>query len=120
MRKLISTAATIGLLSSGVHKATAGPATHRTGDADYVARVVHSVQGPVILVGHSYGGETISVAGDGPKNVKGPVLVARLASDAGESAASLGERFPTGTLGQALTTPMPQADGPQDLDIQQH
>jgi pimeloyl-ACP methyl ester carboxylesterase len=33
------------------------------GDAEYIARFVNQVDGPVLLVGHSYGGAVISVAG---------------------------------------------------------
>jgi pimeloyl-ACP methyl ester carboxylesterase len=100
--------------------AVANPLRGLKTDADYVARVVESVPGPVVLVGHSYGGEVISVAGNGEKNVTALVYVAGLAPDAGESAASLGDRFPGGTLGQALAPPIRQADGAEDLYIQQN
>jgi pimeloyl-ACP methyl ester carboxylesterase len=99
--------------------AVANPLRGLKTDADYVARVVESVPGPVVLVGHSYGGEVISVAGNGERNVKALVYVAGLAPDAGESAASLGDRFPGGTLGQALAPPIAQADGAEDLYILQ-
>ena len=99
--------------------AVANPLRSLKTDADYVARVVHAVHGPVILVGHSYGGEVISVAAQGADNVKGLVFVAGLAPDVGESAASLGDRFPTGTLAQSLAAPIAQADGSQDLYIRQ-
>jgi pimeloyl-ACP methyl ester carboxylesterase len=88
-------------------------------DADYLARFVDSVHGSVVLVGHSYGGEVITVAGNGKPNVKALVYVAGLAPDTGESAASLGGRFPGGTLGQALAPGIPQADGGEDLYVQQ-
>jgi pimeloyl-ACP methyl ester carboxylesterase len=99
--------------------AAANPLRSLKGDADYVSRIVGSIPGPVVLVGHSYGGEVISVAAHDAPNVKALVFVAGLAPDSGESAASLGARFPTGTLGQALAPPVPQADGAQDLYIQQ-
>ena len=91
--------------------AVANPPRGLKTDADYVARVVESVPGPVVLVGHSYGGEVITVAGTGARKVKALVYVAGLAPDSGESAAGLGERFPGGTLGQALAPPVLQADG---------
>jgi pimeloyl-ACP methyl ester carboxylesterase len=99
--------------------AVANPLRGLKSDADYVARVVESVPGPVVLVGHSYGGEVITVAGVGKGNVKALVYVAGLAPDVGESAASLGERFPGGTLGQALAPSIAQADGGEDLYIRQ-
>jgi pimeloyl-ACP methyl ester carboxylesterase len=99
--------------------AAANPLRGPKTDADYVARIVASVHGPVVLVGHSYGGEVISMAAYGADNVKALVFVAGLAPDAGESAASLGARSPTGTLGEALAPPVPESDGAQDLYIDQ-
>lgn len=88
-------------------------------DGDYVARIAKSVSGPVVLVGHSYGGEVITAAAAGADNVKALVFVAGLAPETGESAVTLGNRFPTGTLGQTLTKPIPQADGKGDVYIDQ-
>jgi pimeloyl-ACP methyl ester carboxylesterase len=99
--------------------AAANPLRSLKGDADYVSAIARSIDGPVVLVGHSYGGEVISLAANGLHNVRALVYVSGLAPDAGESAASLGDRFPTGTLGQALAPPVPQPDGSQDLYILQ-
>ena len=99
--------------------AAAVPLRSLKGDAAYVASIVSNVHGPVVLVGHSYGGEVISVAAVGQPNVKALVFVAGLAPDVGESAASLGDRFPTGTLGPALAPPVPLPDGSNDLYILQ-
>ena len=51
-------------------------------------RVIDAQDGPVILVGHSYGGAVITEAGNDPK-VAGPVYIAAFAPDKGESVASL-------------------------------
>lgn len=99
--------------------AAAVPLRALASDADYVARIVKSIAGPVVLVGHSYGGEVIAVAATGAGNVKGLVFVSGLAPEPGESAASLGARFPTGTLGAALAPPVVQANGDRDLYIDQ-
>ncbi len=99
--------------------AAANPLRSLRGDAAYVASIVDSISGPVVLVGHSYGGEVISVAAVGHANVKALVFVAGVAPDVGESAASLGAQFPTGTLGAALAPPVPLAEGGSDLYIQQ-
>ena len=99
--------------------AAANPLRSVAGDGDYVARIVKSVAGPVVLVGHSYGGEVITVAAVGATNVKALVFVAGIAPDTGESAASLGAQFPTGTLGATLTKPVPQANGAGDVYIDQ-
>ena len=54
----------------------------------------------------------------GSNKVKGLVFVAGVAPDAGESASSLGDRFPGSTLGETLAAPVPQPDGGEDLYIQ--
>ncbi len=50
--------------------------------------MVAQVHGPVLLVGHSYGGAVISVAGNAP-NVAGFVYIAAFAPGAGESAGGI-------------------------------
>lgn len=99
--------------------AAANPLRSVKGDAQYVADVVASVSGPVVLVGHSYGGEVISVAAAGKTNVKALVFVAGFAPEVGESAATLGAKFPTGTLGQTLAPLVALSDGSNDLYIDQ-
>lgn len=99
--------------------AAANPLRSVKGDAEYVANLVSSVRGPVVLVGHSYGGEVISVAAAARSNVKALVFVAGLAPEVGESAASLGNKFPTGTLGATLAPPVALSDGSSDLYIEQ-
>lgn len=99
--------------------AAANPLRSVKGDARYVEDIVASVSGPVVLVGHSYGGAVISVAAANKTNVKALVFVAGFAPEVGESAASLGEKFPTGTLGQTLAPPVELSDGSKDLYIDQ-
>ncbi len=91
--------------------AAAVPLRSLKGDAEYVASLVASIAGPVVLVGHSYGGEVISVAAAGRPNVAALVFVSGVAPDVGESAASLGARFPTSTLGGTLAKPVPLSGG---------
>ena len=62
-------------------------------DVNYVKRTLAQVSGPVILVGHSYGGTLITHAGIEPK-VAGLVYVAALAPDADETSQSLQAKFP--------------------------
>ena len=50
-------------------------------DAEYIARYVNQIDGPVLLVGHSYGGAVISVAGASTPNAVGLVFVAAFALD---------------------------------------
>lgn len=97
----------------------ANPLRSVKGDADYVSRIVQNVQGPVILVGHSYGGSVITAAANGHDNVKGLVYVAAFAPEAGETVAGLAGKFPGGTLGTALAQPVALPDGGKDLYIDQ-
>lgn len=99
--------------------AVANPLRGLQADADYVSRVVKSIPGPVVLVGHSYGGGVITDAAAGTDNVKALVYVAGFAPDVGETPAGLGALYPTGTLGETLAAPIEQADGSKDLYIDQ-
>lgn len=70
-------------------------------DADYTRSVLDQIDGPVVLVGHSYGGAVITVAGT-HENVVGLVYVAAYALDEGESLGQLQGRFPDSALGANL------------------
>jgi pimeloyl-ACP methyl ester carboxylesterase len=85
-------------------------------DADYLAASLKMIDGPILLVGHSYGGVVISNVAN--PNVVGLVFVAGYAPDAGESATSLSEQFPGSTLGATLAPPVALPDGTSDLYIQ--
>src|SRR6059036_4014040 len=58
-------------------------------DSAYIASFLQSITGPIILVGHSYGGAVITNAATGNPNVKALVYVDAFAPDEGESLASL-------------------------------
>ncbi|MYY84406.1 MULTISPECIES: alpha/beta hydrolase [unclassified Streptomyces] len=76
-----------------------GPAT----DAAYLRSVLDHVDGPVVLVGHSYGGTVISQAAAGLEDkVKALVYIAAFLPDTGESSIGLTNKFPGSTLGQAV------------------
>ncbi|MFS2164504.1 alpha/beta fold hydrolase [Variovorax sp. Varisp62] len=99
--------------------AAANPLRGPKFDAAAVASGVDSVKGPVVLVGHSYGGSVISEAASGKTNVKALVFVAAFAPEAGETAIGLTGKFPGSTLGPALAPAVSLADGGKDLYIQQ-
>ncbi|ABD88718.1 alpha/beta fold hydrolase [Rhodopseudomonas palustris] len=99
--------------------AAANPLRSVSSDARYVSDVVASIEGPVVLVGHSYGGQVISNAAQGHANVKSLVFVAAFAPEAGEAAAELAGKFPGGTLGAALAPPVKLASGGVELYIDQ-
>jgi pimeloyl-ACP methyl ester carboxylesterase len=88
-------------------------------DVDYTVSTLKSIKGPIVLVGHSYGGMVINGAALGNKQVKSLVFIAGFAPELGESAADLSGKFPGGTLGPTLTPPVPLGDGTNDLYIQQ-
>jgi pimeloyl-ACP methyl ester carboxylesterase len=82
--------------------ALANPLRSVPGDAAYVRDVIAGIGGPVILVGHSYGGMVITEAAAGNDQVAGLVYVCAFAPEQGESALALSGRFPGSTLGEAL------------------
>ena len=98
--------------------AAANPLRSLKGDAEAVASVLGSVDGPVVLVGHSYGGAVISNAALGQENVKALVYVAGFAPEEGESIGELSGRFPGSTLGDTLRS-VPLPDGTTDFYIRQ-
>lgn len=99
--------------------AVANPLRGVQRDAAYLAATLRSISGPIVLVGHSYGGAVISTAATDTPNVKALVYVAGFAPDEGESAADLSGRFPGSTLGPALAPPVALGDGTHDLYIDQ-
>jgi pimeloyl-ACP methyl ester carboxylesterase len=88
-------------------------------DARYVADLIRGIEGPIVLVGHSYGGAVISEAAVGNPLVKALVYVAAFAPDTGETAAGLSGKFPGSTLGPTLAPPVALSGGGNDLYIQQ-
>jgi pimeloyl-ACP methyl ester carboxylesterase len=89
-----------------------------SGDVQSVRAVVQAVDGPVVLVGHSYGGSVISGAALGIDAVRALVFVAAFAPREGESIAQLSGEYPGSTLGETLET-IPLPDGSTDLRIRQ-
>jgi pimeloyl-ACP methyl ester carboxylesterase len=89
-------------------------------DADAISRYVSSIDGPIVLVGHSYGGAVISQAAPGMPDVKAMVFLSAFALDSGESCASVQEPFPP-SLGATTSLPTsydaPGAAGGPDLFI---
>ncbi|NEA68062.1 alpha/beta hydrolase [Streptomyces sp. SID12488] len=84
--------------------APANPLRDLTGDSAYISSVVSTIPGPVVLVGHSYGGEVISNAAVGHPNVKAMVFVAGFAPEQGESGLDLTGKYPGSLLPTSLLT----------------
>ncbi|KRE00683.1 alpha/beta hydrolase [Bosea sp. Root670] len=96
--------------------AAANPLRSLKADAAEVGALIRSIAGPVVLVGHSYGGPVITEAANGQPNVKALVYVAAFAPDTGESSLSLTGRFPGSTLSSAIH-PVELVSGGRDLYI---
>lgn len=97
--------------------AAANPLRGLQSDSDYVSNILNSIEGPIVLVGHSYGGMVISNAVKDNPNVEALVFVDAFAPEAGESAFSLSTLYPGSTLGDAIY-PIGLPDGTADLYIQ--
>jgi len=88
-------------------------------DAAYIASVASQIDGPVVLVGHSYGGALITVAGT-TENVVGLVYIAAYVLEEGESLGELQGRFPDSPLVSNLkqaTYPVEGADPAVEVSI---
>ncbi len=92
--------------------APANPLRGLAYDAEYTASVVNLIDGPVLLVGHSYGGAVITVAGASTPNAVGLVYIAAFGLDEGEAFSEIfGEFGPTPILEAAKPSEYPTGDG---------
>jgi pimeloyl-ACP methyl ester carboxylesterase len=98
--------------------APANPLRGLASDAEYVASAVNQIDGPVLLVGHSYGGAVISVAGAAADNVVGLVYIAAFALDEGESFAEIFQQFgDTPLVGAVRPSSYPLPDGETAVEL---
>lgn len=105
------------LVAAGYRVAVApNPLRGLASDAEQVRALLDSIEGPTVLVGHSYGGAVISAAAVGNANVKALVYLAAFVPETGESVQALVEKFPGSTVGESLK-PVPLPGGQVDLYI---
>jgi pimeloyl-ACP methyl ester carboxylesterase len=99
--------------------APANPLRDLTSDAEYVSSVLDTIEGPVVLVGHSYGGAVITNAAVGHANVEALVYIAGFAPDEGESLVQLVSMNPGSEIGPEtlITRPYPLPDGSEGIDL---
>jgi pimeloyl-ACP methyl ester carboxylesterase len=101
-------------------RAPANPLRGLASDADAIARYTTAVNGPILLVGHSYGGAVISQAAPAVHDVTGLVFLSAFALDEGESCASVIQPFPPpllATTSVPTSYDAPGAAGGPDLFI---
>jgi pimeloyl-ACP methyl ester carboxylesterase len=97
------------------------PPRHLTGDAAYLAALLGTISGPIVLVGHSYGGAVMSNAAAGNEQVQALVFCNGWMPDEGESIQQLlesGGPF-AGSLVPAAIRPVPftNPDGSEGVDL---
>ncbi len=107
--------------------APANPLRGVSADTAYLRAVLATIEGPIVLVGHSYGGVVITNAATGNPNVKALVYVAAFAPDEGDTVESLGPLGTGGELGPATLDlrpypvpagfPFPPLEGSIKLDV---
>ena len=84
--------------------APANPLRGIAADSAYIASVLEQVEGPVLAVGHSYGGAAITNGATDAKNVVGLVYVAAFAPDEGETLGAAEAASKDGVLNSVLVT----------------
>ncbi len=97
--------------------AAANPLRGLAADAAAVSDLVRAIDGPVVLVAHSYGGAVISNVDADAGDIVGLVYVNGFAPDAGETCFGLAAMFPGSLVGEATVRPVPRSDGTTDLYI---
>ena len=97
----------------------ANPLRSLTSDSDYVRARLEQISGPIVLVGHSYGGAVITNGARGVSNVKALVYIAAFAPAEGESLAT--DQYPGTHIDPSkldvVPVPNPAAPGGQDVDL---
>ena len=97
--------------------AAANPLRSLATDAASVSDLVRTIDGPVVLVAHSYGGAVISNVDPDAGDIVGLVYVNGFAPDSGEHCFQLAGMFPGSMVGESTVTPVPRSDGTTDFYI---
>jgi pimeloyl-ACP methyl ester carboxylesterase len=98
--------------------APANPLRSVTGDAAYLRSVLATVKGPIVLVGHSYGGFVVTNAAFGNPNIKALVYIAAYAPKEGETISDITALAPGSELGPK-TLIIQTVPGPNGADVQE-
>src|ERR671918_2339958 len=96
----------------------ANPLRDLAGDSTYLAEFLRTLTGPIVLVGHSYGGNVISVAATGNDQVTALVYLNGWMCDEGESQQQLLEKFEGSLVGPSIRpVPFTAPDGSAGTDL---
>jgi pimeloyl-ACP methyl ester carboxylesterase len=97
--------------------AAANPLRGLAADAEAVSDLVRTIDGPVVLVAHSYGGAVISNVDSDAGEIAGLVYVNGFAPEPGENCFQLAAMYPGSLLGEETARPVSRSDGTTDLYI---
>ncbi len=97
--------------------AAANPLRGLASDAAALSDLVRTIDGPVVLAAHSYGGMVISNVDADAGEVVGLVYVNAFAPEPGEHCFQLAAKFPGSMLGPETSRPVPRSDGTTDLYV---
>ena len=96
----------------------ANPLRDLAADARYLVETLRSLTGPIVLVGHSYGGNVISLAAASVDQVKALVYLNGWMCDEGESQQQLLEKFEGSLVGPSIRpVPFTAPDGSEGVDL---
>jgi pimeloyl-ACP methyl ester carboxylesterase len=97
--------------------AAANPLRGVAGDAAAVTDLVRTLDGPVVLVAHSYGGTVMTNVDPDAGEIVGLVYVNGFAPNRGETCFELAGMFPGSMLGEETVWPVPRSDGTTDVFV---
>jgi pimeloyl-ACP methyl ester carboxylesterase len=95
----------------------ANPLRSLATDAASVTDLVRTIDGPVLLVAHSYGGAVMTNVAPDAGDITGLVYINGFAPDAGENCFGLAAKFPGSMVGESTVRPVPRSNGTTDLYI---
>jgi pimeloyl-ACP methyl ester carboxylesterase len=97
--------------------AAANPLRGLAADAASVTDLVRTIDGPVVLAAHSYGGAVISNVDPDAGEIIGLVYCNGFAPEAGENCFGLAAKYPGSMLGESTVRPVPRSDGTTDFYV---
>ncbi len=97
--------------------AAANPLRSVATDAESVSDLVRSIEGPVVLVAHSYGGAVMSNVAADAGEIVGLVYVNAFAPAPGENCFGLAAMYPGSMVDESTVWPVPRSDGTTDFYI---